>query len=61
MTNHVELAAVIKEIIAVAGRIDILVNNAGMSQRSYAIETPLDNDRKIMELNFFLVRCPLPK
>lgn len=53
MTNHVELAAVIKEIIAVAGRIDILVNNAGMSQRSYAIETPLDNDRKIMELNFF--------
>lgn len=53
MTNHVELAAVIKEIIAVAGRVDILVNNAGMSQRSYAIETPLDNDRKIMELNFF--------
>lgn len=35
------------------GRIDILVNNAGVSQRSYTIDTSLDIDRKIMEVNFF--------
>jgi short-subunit dehydrogenase len=35
------------------GRIDILVNNAGISQRSYAAETPLEVDRRIMEVNFF--------
>lgn len=35
------------------GRIDVLVNNGGISQRSYAQDTPLELDRKIMEVNFF--------
>jgi len=35
------------------GGIDILINNAGQSQRSLAKETPVDIDRKIMEVNFF--------
>ncbi|CAN5192273.1 SDR family NAD(P)-dependent oxidoreductase [soil metagenome] len=35
------------------GRIDILVNNGGISQRSLAKETPIEIDRKIMEVNFF--------
>lgn len=35
------------------GRIDILVNNGGFSQRSYAKDTPIEIDRKIMEVNFF--------
>ncbi|HET6993293.1 MAG TPA: SDR family oxidoreductase [Bacteroidia bacterium] len=34
-------------------RIDVLVNNGGISQRSLAKETPLEIDRKIMEVNFF--------
>lgn len=34
-------------------RIDVLVNNAGISQRSLVIETPLDVDRKIMEIDYF--------
>lgn len=53
VTNMEELKAVVTEIITTIGRVDILVNNAGMSQRSYAIDTPLANDRAIMELNFF--------
>lgn len=34
-------------------KIDILVNNAGISQRSLLIETPLEIDRKIFEINYF--------
>jgi short-subunit dehydrogenase len=35
------------------GKVDVLVNNAGISQRSWAAETPLDVDRRIMEVNYF--------
>jgi short-subunit dehydrogenase len=35
------------------GRIDVLVNNAGIGQRSYIVETPLEIDRRIMEVDFF--------
>ena len=42
-----------KKAIEKLGRIDMLVNNGGVSQRSYTNETPLENDRKIMEINFF--------
>ena len=35
------------------GRIDYLFNNGGKSQRSEVHETPLDVDRRIMEINYF--------
>lgn len=41
------------ELIFKYKRIDVLINNAGISQRAYAIETPLEVDRKIMEINYF--------
>jgi dehydrogenase/reductase SDR family member 7B len=34
-------------------KVDILINNGGISQRSLAVETSIDVDRKIMETNFF--------
>jgi short-subunit dehydrogenase len=36
-----------------AGRVDILINNAGVSQRSYALNTSIEVDRELMEVNFF--------
>jgi len=45
-----EAAARIKELVP---RLDILVNNAGVSQRSYAVDTAIEIDRAIMEVNFF--------
>ncbi|HEY3406414.1 MAG TPA: SDR family oxidoreductase [Ohtaekwangia sp.] len=39
--------------IQIFGHVDILVNNGGISQRSFAKDTLLDVDRKLMEVNFF--------
>ncbi len=42
-----------KQAIACFGGIDVLINNGGISQRSTVAETPLEIDRKIMEVNYF--------
>jgi short-subunit dehydrogenase len=46
------------------GRIDLLINNGGISQRALAAETPLELDRRIMEINYFgqiaLTKAVLP-
>lgn len=50
-TETLKLSA--EAAIQVFGHIDILVNNGGISQRSFAKDTLLDVDRKIMEVNYF--------
>jgi short-subunit dehydrogenase len=54
----------VKHVVERMGTIDVLVNNGGMSQRSEAYETPLDVDRRIMEVNYFgniaLTKAVLP-
>lgn len=35
------------------GHVDILINNGGISQRSLVAETPLEIDRKIMQVDYF--------
>ena len=46
------------------GAIDFLINNGGISQRSNAIETSIEVDRRIMEVNYFgavaLTKAVLP-
>lgn len=45
--------------------LDILINNAGISQRSLAVETQLDVDRRVMEVDYFapiaLTKLVLPR
>ncbi len=64
MTQIDKMNAITQELIDKFGRIDVLVNNAGISQRSLVIETPLDVDRKIMEIDYFgtiaLTKAVLP-
>lgn len=53
LTAIEQLDELVSVVLEQAGQIDILINNAGRSQRSLARETPLRNDRDIMEINFF--------
>jgi short-subunit dehydrogenase len=52
------------QIINKFGRIDILINNGGYSQRAEAMDTSIDLDRQLMEVNYFsyvaLTKAVLP-
>jgi len=48
-----EIIKATKRVLKEYPKIDILINNGGISQRSYAIETPVEIDRKLMDINFF--------
>lgn len=54
-----------KESGTIFGEVDILINNGGISQRDTIINTTLDVDRKLMEVNYFgsitLSKMLLPK
>jgi dehydrogenase/reductase SDR family protein 7B len=47
------------------GRVDVLIHNGGISQRSLAVDTGIEVDRKLMEVNYFgtvaLTKILLPK
>lgn len=56
--------SLVETVVSRFGRIDVLVNNGGLSQRSEVHETPMEVDRKIMEVNYFgnvaLTKAVLP-
>ncbi len=41
------------EVLAGFGTVDFLFNNGGISQRTSVLDTSIDMDRKIMEVNYF--------
>lgn len=53
LTDSKSISNAVKQVTAKYNKIDILVNNAGISQRSLVIETPVEVDRKVFEINFF--------
>jgi dehydrogenase/reductase SDR family member 7B len=53
VTKPGDIKEAVVKIKCLANRVDILINNAGVSQRSYALETTIDVDRHLMEVNFF--------
>lgn len=54
----------VNEVVKQFNTIDYLILSGGMSQRSFASETPIEIDRRIMEVNYFgnvsLTKAVLP-
>ena len=53
LTDTASIKTASEEVFAKIATVDILVNNGGISQRSMAIETPMEVDKTVMETNFF--------
>ncbi|GAB3829900.1 SDR family oxidoreductase [Hymenobacter jeollabukensis] len=53
LADAASLPAKVQLVLAHFGRLDVLVNNGGVSQRSLALETSLEVDRRLMEVNYF--------
>ncbi|MEN8156798.1 MAG: SDR family NAD(P)-dependent oxidoreductase [Bacteroidota bacterium] len=63
--NPEEVQATAHKVLEEFGRVDVLMNNGGISTRSLAMETPLEIDRRVMEIDYFsgviLTKALLPK
>jgi short-subunit dehydrogenase len=50
-----EVNSLTEKVMARFGRVDVLFNNAGISSRALAIESPVEIDRKVMDIDYFSV------
>ncbi|HNX43284.1 MAG TPA: SDR family oxidoreductase [Bacteroidales bacterium] len=53
LSDPVNVETTADKVIAETGAVDILFNNGGISQRSTVIDTKIEVDRKIMEIDYF--------
>lgn len=64
LAKYEEIADHFDSVLQKTGDIDVLINNAGISQRSKVIDSTIEVDKKIMDLNYFglvaLTRYVLP-
>ena len=52
LEKHKTLNLKVEEALKLFGSIDVLVNNGGISQRSFARDTSLKVDKKILDINY---------
>lgn len=64
ITRTENIDAAVQQAVSWQGKIDLIFNAAGISQRSYLMDTRLEVDRRIMEINYFgtvaLTKAVLP-
>ena len=64
MSDNTSINLTARKVLQEVVKIDGLYQFAGISQRSLVVDTPIENDRKIMEINFFgviaLAKAVLP-
>jgi dehydrogenase/reductase SDR family protein 7B len=53
MSKNADIVTTARKVLDEGEKVYGLYQFAGISQRSLVVETPLDNDRRIMEINFF--------
>ncbi|CAM3018561.1 SDR family oxidoreductase [Chryseobacterium flavum] len=52
LMNYKEMTSTAGKAIEQFGKIDILINNAGLSQRSLAMETNIEVDKRLMDIDY---------
>jgi short-subunit dehydrogenase len=52
LADYTNMSLVVNKAISQFGHIDLLINNGGISQRSPIIETTIDVDKKLMEVDY---------
>jgi len=52
LEDYKKMPDIVAEAVDRFGQIDILINNAGLSQRSLAIETDIEVDKRLMDIDF---------
>ncbi len=64
LENHNSIEDITQEVLKKVINVDFLINNGGISQRSFAKDTPLNVDKRIMNINYFgtiaLTKAVLP-
>ncbi|MDX2135180.1 MAG: SDR family oxidoreductase [Saprospiraceae bacterium] len=64
LEQYIELPGIADQLIRKVGKIDVLINNGGISQRARALDTTLDVDKKLMDVNYMgtvaLTKAVLP-
>ncbi len=59
-----DIPSIVDSVLGEVGHLDILVNNAGVSQRASVVDTDIEMDRRLFEVNFFgavaMTRALLP-
>jgi short-subunit dehydrogenase len=55
LSRYEQAQALTDQVMARFGRIDVLFNNAGISSRALAVESPIEIDRKVMDIDYFSV------
>jgi len=64
LAQHATLPQIAEKVLRQVGKLDILVNNGGISQRALALDTTLEVDKKLMDVNYFgtvaLTKAVLP-
>ena len=62
--DHDAIPGIVEKVLRQVGKIDILINNGGISQRALALDTSLEVDKKLMNVNYFgtvaLTKAVLP-
>jgi short-subunit dehydrogenase len=52
LANYMDMIPIAKKAISLFGKVDLLINNGGISQRSSIIETSIEVDKKLMEVDY---------
>lgn len=52
LAMHSQMENKVQAVLAHFGRVDVMFHNAGLSQRSLAVDTSVEVDRKLMEVDY---------